>query len=1104
MSPALDRHDVATLGRVTLRRAGPADAERLSELFRLVYSESSHPFQSARDVHDMLVGRRNVGLVAEVAGRVVASMAMTYSPWNDSYELGRALTDPQWRRQGLAAALMQRAIDAVRGDGPGQLVFGFPRVRRMVDLCAQADPPLVVVGHDGGRNVANGAREIHLIVCAIPPHARFRHVSPGPIADAAFVRESIYGPLGLDSRPGQYPADCFVGCPDGEPFRCGDFLVSCAPGSPHRGLEILAHRGGRIGPGQIGDELDELLRRFPEVRHVTASVLADKVDLLRDLRDYGFEIAAYLPAWYRVGDGRFDCVQLARRAYAERPLAPGLDEHLARLRSGLGSLLAAPAPPVEVRPDDRSEPTWRPQLFRLASERDRRALTDLMNSEGGRIGVHDTLSLQLRDLIKTRHPALELGLDELDRRVAAHLAGAQPQQYGVWVYYPWSGALVHLLDEPEFGELRTNRNRHKITADEQAALATKRIGVVGLSVGQSVALTLALERAAGQLRLADFDHLDLSNLNRIRAGVDSLGLAKAHVTAREIAEIDPYLDVRLFAQGVTSRNVESFLLDGGKLDVIVEECDSLDVKVLVRQAARRHGIPVVMSTSDRGMLDVERFDLEADRPIFHGLAAGLDPAALGGLTAEQKVPYVLEILGAGSVSPRLRASMLEIGQTVSTWPQLASDVAHGGAAAAQTARRIALGQPVESGRFFLDLDGRGPGPPAPPRVTREKGAPTARRPAASGRRVSDPLWRSLVAQAILAPSGGNGQPWQWRLDGDRLHLFLDATGSCGLINFRLAGSYVALGCAAENLILAAHAAGREIRLELSADGGRGAPVATFGLTDAGDVAAEPHWRDDLAAQIAQRHTDRTLRARQPFDPADRGSLTAAVRSIVGADVGWLTGDEALAQVGALIGAADRLRLLHPRCHRELFGELRWTRAEAESTRDGIDVATLGLSPSDLAGLELCRDRLSLDLVRQWGHGRNLEKASRRQVAAASAVGLITTAQGRSADYFNGGRALERMWLTATERRLAVHPMTALPYLFARLLDGGEGLDEATLAELRRLRPTYERLFETRARGAETLLFRVGPAGSGRGAALRRPLDEVLRRARTAPLDLGDR
>ena len=54
-----------------------------------------------------------------------------------------------------------------------------------------------------------------------------------------------------------------------------------------------------------------------------------------------------------------------------------------------------------------------------------------------------------------------------------------------------------------------------------------------------------------------------------------------------------------------------------------------------------------METSDRGLLDVERFDLEPDRPLFHGLLAGVDTQAISGLSARDKVPYVLRILEPG-------------------------------------------------------------------------------------------------------------------------------------------------------------------------------------------------------------------------------------------------------------------------------------------------------------------------------------------------------------------------------------------------------------------------------------------------------------------------
>ena len=173
--------------------------------------------------------------------------------------------------------------------------------------------------------------------------------------------------------------------------------------------------------------------------------------------------------------------------------------------------------------------------------------------------------------------------------------------------------------------LRLDRNRNKLTRAEQARERTLRIGVVGLSAGHSIAHVLAMEGLAGEIRLADFDTLELSNLNRIPASVLDLGVNKAVVAARRIAEIDPYLRVVVEPEGVTRENLGAFL-DG--LDVVIEECDSLDMKFLVREAARDRRIPVIMETSDRGVLDVERFDLEPDRPIFHGLLGrhGLDEA----------------------------------------------------------------------------------------------------------------------------------------------------------------------------------------------------------------------------------------------------------------------------------------------------------------------------------------------------------------------------------------------------------------------------------------------------------------------------------------------
>ena len=189
-------------------------------------------------------------------------------------------------------------------------------------------------------------------------------------------------------------------------------------------------------------------------------------------------------------------------------------------------------------------------------------------------------------------------LDEAEATARARAAlDARADELSRWVYYPWSGQLVRMLAPEPFRRLRLDRNRHKITADEQQRLLGATVGVVGLSVGNAVALTLAQEGVAGRLIIADFDVLGTSNLNRVRAPVAWVGLPKTEVAARQIAEIDPYLEVRCLPEGLTEGNIDAFLDD---VDVVVDECDGLAMKFALRYGARARGLPVVMETSDRG------------------------------------------------------------------------------------------------------------------------------------------------------------------------------------------------------------------------------------------------------------------------------------------------------------------------------------------------------------------------------------------------------------------------------------------------------------------------------------------------------------------------
>ncbi|WP_414940007.1 ThiF family adenylyltransferase [Amycolatopsis sp. cmx-11-51] len=403
--------------------------------------------------------------------------------------------------------------------------------------------------------------------------------------------------------------------------------------------------------------------------------------------------------FHRVADGAGRHHDLVSRLRDEFPQAAASAP--ASLAAGSSSGRPVPAALTDISAPDRD--LWRPTLLEPRDPADFSVLTALLASGDVR-EVHDTIDEQLAELVRSREPSCR-DTAEIGARKREQLAGAADWEYGTWVWYPWSRRLVHVLPRDEFRLVRTDRNRGKVDRPEQRRLLGKRIGIIGLSVGNSAALTFALEGIGGAYALADFDDFSLSNLNRLRAGVHELGVNKAVLSARQMFEIDPYLDIEIHQGGLTEDNIEAFFTGGqGTIDLLIEECDTPWIKVAAREYARDLRIPVVMDCNDRGMLDVERFDLEPDRPLLHGLLGDIKSVDVADLDHQEKVELILAMVDADRISPELAASFGELGRTLSSWPQLASGVALGGALCGEAARRILLDLPCASGRFYTDLD----------------------------------------------------------------------------------------------------------------------------------------------------------------------------------------------------------------------------------------------------------------------------------------------------------------------------------------------------------------------------------------------------------------
>ncbi|BDX33334.1 hypothetical protein TUM20985_38810 [Mycobacterium antarcticum] len=609
--------------------------------------------------------------------------------------------------------------------------------------------------------------------------------------------------------------------------------------------------------------------------------------------------------------------------------------------------------------------------------------------------------------------AQRAALGRLVPGVEADLAEESPR----FVHYPWRRAVVKTLGPRSFRRLRLDRNRNLITTEEQDRLGRLQVGVIGLSAGHVVAHTIAMQGLCGELRLADFDDLELSNLNRVPGGLFDLGLNKTTVAARRIAELDPYLVVRTAPAGITAETLDEFL-DG--LDVVIEECDSLDLKVGIRRAARSRRMPVLMATSDRGLIDVERFDLEPDRPIFHGLLGDVDPESLTGLSANDKVPYVLRLIEVGGLSARAAASLLEVGHAVATWPQMAGDVTLGAGPIAEAVRRIGLCEPLSSGRVRLDagaaLDRIATPSPLPTAAVDGTGR-TAHQP-----RSTEPgdTVTAMLSAALRAPSGGNVQPWVIDASTDGVTVALDPART-STIDVGRRGSAVAVGAAAYNAQVAAAACGARSRVDFEEDGDASPLIARVRLEDGTDDELAGHYDAML-----RRETNRS-RGEGAFLPAGVADQLVATAQREGARLDLITSRPAIDEIADIFAAADRIRYLTSRLHEEMISELRWPGDVDPDT--GIDVVSLELGPRGDLALEILRRPDVMAELSVWGGGEILGDETAAGLRASSGLAVLRATGRNLTDYARGGAAVEATWIAAQELGLAVQPISP-PFLYA--------------------------------------------------------------------------
>jgi len=355
--------------------------------------------------------------------------------------------------------------------------------------------------------------------------------------------------------------------------------------------------------------------------------------------------------------------------------------------------------------------TYKPIVFEMSEKGSEEALEELAKDKPIS-RIVDNYDEQYAELLLSRDPHLytakfEVQKHSIKHKLSKHYGDNSSWQLGSWVYYPWSGVLLHTLDRLHFNDLRTIRNRDLITKSDQKILQEFRVGCVGMSVGSSAALALALSGISINLKNADGATISGSNLNRVLVGVQDVGIEKGVAISRKMYEMNPYLNISNLGEKLTRENISEFFSAPWELDLVVDEMDDLEMKVMIREEARKRKVPVIMATelADDVMLDVERFDQNNSADLFHGRVGKIEETLkTRKLSQREWMKYATTIIGTNNVPLEMQRSLLKIGTKVVTHPQLGATAMMTGGVITYAIKQIALGKPLPSMRKIISVE----------------------------------------------------------------------------------------------------------------------------------------------------------------------------------------------------------------------------------------------------------------------------------------------------------------------------------------------------------------------------------------------------------------
>jgi hypothetical protein len=335
---------------------------------------------------------------------------------------------------------------------------------------------------------------------------------------------------------------------------------------------------------------------------------------------------------------------------------------------------------------------------------------------------------------------------------------------------------------------------------------------------------------------------------------------------------------------------------------------------------------------------------------------------------------------------------------------------------------------------------------------------------------------ALVRAAILAASPHNTQPWRFRISSSQIELFADVERNTRALDPFLRELHLGLGCALENLMLAAKANGYHAALTTFPAKLEAPEKAVSQLVARVELTSGAKESSELYDAIPNRHTNRA-----PYDikPLPQEVTDAVTR---------LASGEADVKAFLFPGQADREKIIKliADANDEVYadpkveqGSSRWMRlrwSDVQRSHDGITIDALTLPTGTTVFAKMIPERILRKVAVQT---RNIYT---ELLQATPAFGMIAVRDRYDREQcLRAGRAWQRIHLWLTAHGIAGRPINEL----VELVDHEKMMNQEARASNQLAELTGDSSWQP------TFMFRLGYPLRPALASLRRGVQEVL-------------